>query len=371
MLMGTIIGVGIFGVPYVVAKTGVPIALVHFGVLTLALLFVHLFFGELTLRTQAHHRLVGYAGLYFGRWGKTVAACSTIAGMYGALLAYIIVSGSFLHQLVGSFLGGTPMVYSIAFGIAGIAVVAFGLRMVSEFEFLLTALLFIAMAIVLIVGMQRVNIANWMTVDFSHTFLPYGAILFSLGGASAIAEIRDLLRGRERLLPRAIVWGTVIASLLTIAFTVVVVGVSGSATSPEAIAGLAPTLGRSIVLLGAILGFLAIATSFLTLGLYLNEVFRLDFRQRRFPALILSVGAPLVIFLIGNPNFTQVILVTGAVFGGLDGILIVLLVLRARRMGSRTPEYTVRVPAFVNWFIVLMFLAGIAVTIRELLVEMR
>lgn len=366
MLIGTIIGVGIFGVPYVVAKVGVPVALVHFGVLTVALLLVHLFFGEIALRTQAHHRLVGYAGLYFGGWGKAIAACSTVAGMYGALLAYIIVSGSFLHQLVGPLLGGTPMQYSVAFGIAGILVVGLGLRMVEEAEFLLTALLFIAMAIVLIVGVQRVNVAHWTTVDLRHAFLPYGAILFSLGGASAIAEIRDLLRGRERLLPRAIAWGTLIASALTVAFTLVVIGVSGAKTSPEAIAGLAPTLGRTIVILGAILGFLAIATSFLTLGLYLHQVFQLDFRQRRIPALLLSVGAPLLIFLIGNPNFTEVILITGAVFGGIDGILIALLVLRARRAGSRTPEYTVRVPAFVNWLVVAIFVVGVAVTIREI-----
>lgn len=367
MLIGTIIGVGIFGVPYFVARSGVLIGLGYFVVLTIVLLIVHFAFGEIVLRTHARHRLVGYAELYWGRWGKRIASLSTVCGMYGALLAYIIVSGSFLHHILGSTLGGTPWMYSIGFGILGIIVIAVGLRLVAEFEFLLTALLFIAMAIILIVGSQRVNIGNWMTVDWGSAFLPYGAILFSLGGASAIAQIRDLLRGREELLGRAIAWGTIIASVLTALFVVIVVGVSGSATSPEAIAGLAPMLGRSIVILGAILGFLAIATSFLTLGLYLDEVFRLDFHCVRPVAIVGSIGVPFLIFLIGNPSFTNVIMVTGAIFGGLDGLLIILLALRVRRVGDRQPEFALRIPAVVHYLIAALFVIGIAATIVELL----
>ncbi|MDO8599168.1 MAG: aromatic amino acid transport family protein [bacterium] len=365
MLIGTIIGVGIFGVPYVVARSGALFGLAHFVVITAVLLFVHLSFGELTLRTKAHHRLVGYAERYFGPWGKGIAAVAGIAGIYGALLAYIIIGGSFLHQLLGPTLGGTPWLYSVAFSAVGVIVIAFGLRMVEELEFILTAFLFIAMALIFIVGAQRVNTEHWNTVYLSNAFLPYGAILFSLGGASAIAEIRDILRGRERLLARAITWGTLIAAALTAIFVFIVVGVSGTATTPEAIAGLAPTLGRSIVLLGAILGILAIATSFLSLGIYVDEVFQLDFHLSKPTALFLGIMVPIGIFLIGQPEFTKVILVTGGIFGGLDGIIILLTTLRARRMGDRQPEFALRVPAVVHWIVVLMFVAGIGVTIWE------
>ncbi len=367
MLIGTIIGVGIFGVPYVIARSGVAIGLVHFVVLTLAVLLVHLWFGELTLRTKAHHRLVGYAEQYLGPWGKRLAAFVSICGIYGALLAYLIVAGSFLHQLIGPALGATPWHYSVAFGVVAGLAVAVGLRLVEELEFILTAFLFIAMSLILIVGAQRVNTENFATTNIAAAFLPYGAILFSLSGASAIAEIRDILRGRERFLSRAIVWGTLIASALTLLFVLTVVGVSGGATSSEAIAGLAPVLGRSIVVLGAVLGFLAIATSFLTLGLYLNEVFRLDFHLRRAHAFLLGIGVPLLLFLIGDPTFTSVIIVTGGIFGGLDGLLVALLVLRARRKGDRQPEFRVRLPSFVNWLVALLFAVGVAVTIMEVL----
>jgi len=369
MLVGTIIGAGIFGVPYVVARSGVVIGLVHFAVLTAALLLVHLFFGELTLRTNAHHRLVGYAEQYWGTPGRWLAAASGILGIYGALLAYIILGGSFLHQLIGQAFGGTPWTYSVVFAALGALAIAVGLRLIEELEFILTAFLFIALALIFIVGGQRVDTTHWATVNTAHALLPYGAILFSLGGASVIAELRDILRGRERRLASAIAWGTLIAAVLTVFFVLVVVGVSGSKTSPEAIAGLAPILGHSIVVLGALLGFLAVATSFLSLGLYISEVFRFDFRIPRLPALLVTMGVPFGVFLLGNPTFTEVIMITGGIFGGLDGLLIALLVLRARTHGDRQPEFTVRLPSIVNWIVALMFVAGIAVTVWEVVAQ--
>ncbi|MBI4434162.1 amino acid permease [Candidatus Uhrbacteria bacterium] len=369
MLIGTIIGVGIFGVPYVVAQSGIPIGLLLFGVLTLVVLLVHLFFGELTLRTEEHHRLVGYAGKYFGRWGKAIAGCSAVFGMYGALLAYLLVSGEFLEALAGPVLGGDRWWYSVGFGALGLLAVAVGLRLIEELEFILTAFLLVAMTLICIVGGQRISGANLTMYDVSHAFVPYGAILFALSGVSAIAEIRELLRGREKRLAPAIAWGTILAALMSVAFVVTVVGVSGDGTTPEAISGLEPVLGRSIVILGGILGFLAIATSFLMLGLYLRDVFELDFGLPKRAAVLAALGVPFGIFLLGDPNFTTVILITGALFNGIDGILIALLILRARKYGNRKPEFQVRLPAVVNWVVVAVFVAGMVVTIRAIAIN--
>ncbi|MFH1430282.1 MAG: aromatic amino acid transport family protein [Candidatus Uhrbacteria bacterium] len=369
MLIGTMVGVGIFGVPFVIAQSGVVIGLLHFAVLTSAVLLVHLFFGEITLRTKDHHRLVGYAGRYFGPAGKVIASLSGVLGLYGALLAYITVSGVFLHALLGPYLGGTPWAYSIGFTVIASLAVIRGLRLVEELEFILTAFLFIVIALIGIVGVQRIDPMNFRTVHLTSAFLPYGVILFSLGGVSAIAEIRDLLRGQERRLGAAIAWGTILASLLTVVFGLIVVGVSGASTSTEAISGLAPTLGLSIVLLGSLLGFLTIATSFLVLGVYVNKVFEYDFHLPKWLAFALGIGVPFTVFLIGHPGFISVVMLTGALFCGLDGILVSLIVLRARKCGDRKPELRVRVPALVNWIVVCIFLAGMVITIRGLLIS--
>ena len=61
VLVGTIIGAGILGIPYVVAKSGFVIGAVHIILIGIIMTIVMLYLGEITLRTKANHQLPGYA----------------------------------------------------------------------------------------------------------------------------------------------------------------------------------------------------------------------------------------------------------------------------------------------------------------------
>ena len=95
-LIGTIIGAGVFGIPYVVAKSGILISLFYFLILGALVLFLHLCLGEVVLRTKEKHRLVGYTEKYLGKKAKILVTISVIIGTVGALLVYIILGGDFL-----------------------------------------------------------------------------------------------------------------------------------------------------------------------------------------------------------------------------------------------------------------------------------
>ena len=95
-LIGTIVGAGIFGLPYVISKSGVIPGIFYFLLLGGSVMLLHLLFGEICLRTGEKHRLMGYASMYLGGWARTLAALATIAGSVGALLVYIIFGGDFL-----------------------------------------------------------------------------------------------------------------------------------------------------------------------------------------------------------------------------------------------------------------------------------
>src|SRR3989344_238109 len=84
-IVGTTVGAGIFGIPYVVSKSGTIPGVFYFVVLGSAVLLLHLFFGEIILRTKGQHRLIVYAQIYLGNWGKILVAFSTIIGIMGAL----------------------------------------------------------------------------------------------------------------------------------------------------------------------------------------------------------------------------------------------------------------------------------------------
>ena len=72
-LTGTIIGVGLFSLPYITSRVGIWVMLGYLLVLGTVVLMVHLMYGEITLRTDAVCRLPGYAGRYLGNWAKVLA----------------------------------------------------------------------------------------------------------------------------------------------------------------------------------------------------------------------------------------------------------------------------------------------------------
>lgn len=358
MMVGMIVGVGIFGVPYAVEKVGFALGFLYIFILGMILLLVHLLYSEVVLRTEGVHRLVGYAEIYLGKKGKIVTALAQILSFYGALIAYIIIGGQFLHMILAPILGGTVLVYQIGFFIFMSLTVGAGLRLVAPIEFAMTILLLMAVSLIFIFGFSYVWYPNLYIMNLKEIFFPYGVILFALGGAAAVPEIRDLLRGQEERMKKAITIGTIIPLVITILFSFVVIGVSGENTTMESISGLVGPLGENIVLFGALFGFLAIATSFLVLGLNLKKIFHHDYRINSFLSWFLACAAPFLVFLLSRPEFISVIAFTGAVLGGLEGLIIILIWLKAQKGGKRTPEYSIKVSEWILSLVVFIFVLG-------------
>jgi len=359
-LIGTIIGAGIFGLPFVISKSGVIPGVFYFLILGGAVTLLHLFIGEIALRTSEKHRLIGYADIYLGNWGKVLATLSTFVGTIGALLAYIIIGGIFLQKVVSPFVPISEMTLSLLFW-AGLSLfILRGIQLIAKAEFVMNIALFSVIAIVFIFAFPHVKTQNFQLFDASNIMLPFGVVLFALAGWSAIPEIADLFKKRKerRNLDNLIVWSSIIVIGLYALFTFFVVGVSGGDTSPDTIAGLEPLLGENIVMLGALFGLIAIAASFLVLGNYLKNSLRYDFNFPYLPAAFIAIVAPLLLFLAGFQDFIAVIGLVGVFIGVVEGILIVLIFQKAKQKGDRKPEYTIRVPRIILFVLATILIAG-------------
>src|SRR3989344_359952 len=99
-LIGTIVGLGMFGLPYTVAKAGFFVGVLYLCVLGLVFMTLHLILGEIVDRSQERHRLTGYVEKYLGRGWKKFIGAIIIFGSYSALLAYVIVGGKFLSIIL-------------------------------------------------------------------------------------------------------------------------------------------------------------------------------------------------------------------------------------------------------------------------------
>lgn len=360
-LVGTIIGVGMFGLPYAAAQAGLGLTLLYLLVLAAAVTLIHLVYGEIVLRSGAKHRLVGYAKMYLGSWGKLFGSVVFFVTLYLALLAYLLIGGEFLSVFLHGVWDISPAEGSLLIAAFGFLVVFKGVKTAGALELVMSAVLTVLILGLSVYSLRFAEPNNWSFLNRTgNSFLPYGVILFALAGGSAIPEIIVFLRnGRGRLLKKVIIMGTIVPAAIYAVFAVAVVGVSGLKTSPEALAGLVSVLGSSVIRYGALIGFLAVITSFFTIGLNIQNSFRLDFGLSKFSSSFLTAAVPLALFFYGQRDFIAILSFTGAVLGGLEGLLLLAIWRRAKKNGDREPEYRLKLPPALIFALTLMFLAGV------------
>jgi len=335
-LSGTIIGVGIFALPYVTLKVGFWAILGYFLVLGTLVILIHLFFGELSLKTPDFKRLPGFAKIYLGNWGQIVAYISIILGIFGALLAYLIVGGEFFTELLSPILGGNSLIYTLFYFIVGAALIFSGIKAIAKVEFWGLVLFFIILFAIFFRGESFITIENlFPSPDFSYAFLPYGVILFSLWGATLIPEVEEMLaptpnfgvgvKQKKKALRWIIPIAIFIPIIVYLFFIYLILGITGPQTTESALTGLRDVLGDGIVSLALCFGLLTTFTSFIALGLTLKKVFWYDLKIGKNIAFAITCFIPLVLFLIGIKQFIPIISFVGATMLGIDGILILLM----------------------------------------------
>jgi len=348
-LAGTIIGVGLFALPYIASKVGIWVMLIYFIILGTLVILIHLFFGELSLKTPDYKRLPGFAKIYLGNWGKNLAYISTILGLFGAILAYLIIGGEFLTQLVSPIFGGNSLIYTLLYFSIGAVLIYFGIKAIAKVEFWGLVLFFIILFTIFFQGGSFITIENlFPSFDISYIFLPYGIILFSLWGAALIPEVEEMLGEKKNSLLKIIPIAILIPIIVYLFFIYLILGITGPQTTESALTGLRNVLGDGIVSLGLCFGLLTTFTSFIALGLTLKKVFWYDLKIKKIFAWLITCFVPLILFLIGIKSFIPVISFVGATMLGIDGILILLMYQKIR------PERK-----FLTYPLILIFLGGI------------
>src|SRR3990172_7627708 len=212
MLAGTIVGVGVFGLPYVAWHAGFFVEAAYLGAIFLVFVCLHLMFGEIILRTGTRHRLVGYVELYLGERAKKFVVLTTTLGTLGGMLVYILVGGKFLDVLFDGFLS-VPAYSYLVFWVAGSVLIFFGLKVIKRSELVMLFFMVAAIAVLVIGGIKKISFYNFFTFYSSPIFLSYCISLFSFAGISAVPAVRDILEGSEKKIKKALILGTALPAL--------------------------------------------------------------------------------------------------------------------------------------------------------------
>lgn len=322
---GTIIGVGIFGLPYVAMKAGFFVVLVYFVFLVGLSIAINNLYGEIACDTHKLARVPGYAEEYLGIKVKKFSFVVSSLVLIGALLAYLIIGGEFLYLLAKDFLGGSAPLYILLFFAAGALFIYRGIKSISLFEFMMLGVFLVLLIFFFIMAVPSIKIEHLTTFDLRFITFPYGVILFSLGGMALVPEVKEMVERDRKKLKKIIYLGVIISALCYLIFIVAFLGSGGPQTTKNAISGFVSVAGPKIILVGYVLGLITTFTSFITIGLTLKKMLVYDFKIREKLSWFMACFIPLVIYFLGVRNFLDVIGLTGAFLLGIESTLIIFI----------------------------------------------
>lgn len=327
------IGAGVLGIPYAVAQVGVPLGLTYIFLVGLLITGLHLLVGSIVVRTDEKLQLVGIAKKYLGKkWGWAMAVLMYVM-LLGTLVVYIIGEGETLVSLFG----GSAFWWSFGFFIVAGGLIYIGLDTVKKVELVLTGA--ILSIIILISGLSTPHIqsVNMQYLDLAQLFFPYGVILFAFHGVTFVPEAGRLLQGEQAKFKKAIIISGLLTTVMYSLFGLAVVGVTGTETTEVATIGLGQEIGNYMLILGNIFAALAMATSFVVVGLTVKDSIRLDYDYPSWVATLVACGVPSIIFLLGMRDFIATIDLVGGVIISLEMIALVYIYWKSVQQAEYCP----------------------------------
>lgn len=334
LLSGTIIGAGVFALPYVFQRLGLVVSSLYLVSFALIYFFIHLMYAELVEKHRGTHEFFYLAHQYLPRSIAGTASFLMIAELVLVLVAYLAIAPSFLGLV---FTGNNVQLAFWFWAVSSIFIFA-PTRWLGRVEILGILGILTVIFLIFTAGGTALNNLNMAPrgVNFSLLILPFGPLLFAFSGRPAISKVIDLYRKTEKhkdqktfSLKRVIFWGTVLPAVIYLFFVIAVLRLT-PAPGEDTISSLGFLSPEMLVALG-VLGVVTIWTSYFMIGANVREIVKEDVGWSRTAATFLAVVLPIFLYMLGWDSFFRVIAFTGGVMLGLEAIFIVTMWRKAFR----------------------------------------
>jgi len=349
LIIGTIVGAGILGLPYIFAKAGFLAGILNLVIVGSAATLMSLYVGEVSLRTKEKHQLAGLAEVYLGKKWKIFMTIFEIFGTYTAVIAYLIGIGWALRDIFGF---GDPLIFSSIFFVIASPLVYLGIRRLGQSELLIT---FSKLALVIIICtllLPYINTNNLNQINPSKILLPFGLVLFASLGYSVIPEVKEILKNNQKKIFSAILIASIVSLSIYFIFTYTFVGVFGSRV--EEIATKAMIEYKK---LGDIFILLTMITPYLALSKVVEDVYINDWKLDKRLSWFITAFIPFIIFVFSNLDFVNLLSISGTYAGGMMGLLTGFITLKARKSKTK-PVYIVPGGNFLIYLTMAVFVSG-------------
>ena len=335
LLAGTIIGAGVFALPFVFERAGVLAGLLYLVVFGTLLVFVNLMYAGVIIKTEESHRFVGYVKAHLGKFAGKISIMTSIAGLLLSMVVYLVLAISFINLFAPSLPDAQKV---LVFWLIAALTVFLKIGKMALLEFWVTAaIIFIILALFFLGAGGFAEKIDYLSLfNPAFVFLPYGAVLFSLSGRVAIPSIVNYFRERKENMDKlkpAIALGIFIPVVVYALFVVGVIGLSGR-VSEDSVSGLIGNLPKGMLWALGVLGFLSLWSTYIMLSQEVEKSLESDLKFPKWLSVVAVLFAPILFYFSGFNNFLAIIEVAGGAFIGLEGILIVLMWLKVFKKKS-------------------------------------
>lgn len=360
LLAGTTIGAGMFALPYLFSEAGIATGLFYLFFSSAVFVLIHLMYADVIVRTPENRRFSGYAKIYLGKFGYWTSIFMAVFGALLILTVYLILSASFINLIAPAasadyavlffwFLGSLAVFLSINklaiseflifFGMTGIILIIFGFGLTNN-------------------GLEK--ILKMPLFDFSNVFIPFGAVLFSMYGRSAIPALLGYFRNNGQPMAKSkwpIIIGSVAPALVYAIFVFGILGLSDN-VSEDSVSGLVGNLADAILWIIGVLGIISLWSTYIVIGRDIKKSLEHDFNLPLILSGTIIVLVPILLYFIGFHNFLALVGFSGAVIIGLEAIYIILMWVQLEKIES-VDKIIAKLNPIIIYSLLFVFIAGI------------
>lgn len=346
ILISTIIGLGVFVLPYALFKSALFFYLWLF-IIPILIFFLHLIYSEIIFQVEEKHNLPSLVAKIINEKFKLPVWILDFIGLMMVFISYLIAIDQVLKKVFFIDLNFKLIIALLIF-----FVIFFRNNIFSKIESFLSILLIIFFLVATFYILPNFEIENFH-LQKNDYWSSYGIILFSFTGYHSLQIIYDLLGKNRQLFIKVNLISLFIIFLIYLFYATIILGVIGENIKPLSIISLIDYFNNSYFSYFAIILFLlSIITTFISLAFYLKRGLISDFKIKdTISWLIVSLSIVFLSFYDFN-NLVKLISLIGSLFVGINLILILFCYLKLNKI-----EYF-KFPKIFIYFLIVFFIIG-------------
>lgn len=324
MLAGTIMGAGIFSLPFVAGSVGLSLGLFYLALFAGVYCALHLMFAHILSDEHGKHDLPHVVEEYLGETAGRIASFTVLTELLLVLTAYLALAPSFFAVMFGAPHTLTTLLFwAVSSWFIFVSLRTLGLADVIGVAVLMGV---VGMTYIFSIGHASAQ-ASVHGISWFAYLLPFGPLLFAMSGRPAIFKVVEEWRASHAArkpfsLYAAITWGTLIPVAIYALFVVAVLKLTAT-PSTDALSGLVGVLPRFAYFALGAMGIIAIWKSYFMIGANIRDILRRDMSVSDIESAVIVLVVPLLLYAFGAREFLSIVGFIGGVFLALEGVFIV------------------------------------------------